>query len=171
MKKCTKCHLIKDVSEYYTVKAGRGGLYGHCKECHRKQNAEYHRKNRKAIAKRKRKYQQERPEIFIAANLRRRAREGESSLSAEDVAGLFEKYPLCYCGSVASDVEHSLPVSRGGGNNLENLTTLCRSCNVQKRDKTPSEYIDYLVGINDPLKAVKYIQLRMVSKVHTTASL
>jgi hypothetical protein len=47
-----------------------------------------------------------------------------------------------YCGArgVSLQCDHIIPVSRGGGNELDNLTTACRPCNQSKRDKTPEEW-------------------------------
>lgn len=46
-----------------------------------------------------------------------------------------------YCGS-GEDLEcdHVFPISRGGGNDLSNLTTACGSCNRAKGDRTPEEW-------------------------------
>ena len=56
---------------------------------------------------------------------------------------------LCiYCKtSVLSvfDIDHIIPVSRGGDNSENNLQLLCPSCNRSKRDKTHTEYIEWRV--------------------------
>lgn len=41
-------------------------------------------------------------------------------------------------------VEHKVPVSRGGSNDLSNLTLSCRPCNSKKGTKTLIEYREYL---------------------------
>lgn len=41
MKKCTKCGLQKDESEFYAKKTGRDGLTARCKECIRNDVAAY----------------------------------------------------------------------------------------------------------------------------------
>lgn len=47
-----------------------------------------------------------------------------------------------YCGArgVSLQCDHIIPVSRGGSNELDNLTTACRPCNQSKRAKTPEEW-------------------------------
>jgi len=50
-----------------------------------------------------------------------------------------DKYCLC-CGTQNRlSIDHVIPISRGGMNVIDNLQTLCVSCNSKKRDKI----IDY----------------------------
>jgi hypothetical protein len=56
-----------------------------------------------------------------------------------------------YCGisinpdeNCGANYDHVMPKSRGGSNESENLMLTCKSCNSQKKDKTPSEYRTYL---------------------------
>jgi 5-methylcytosine-specific restriction endonuclease McrA len=53
-----------------------------------------------------------------------------------------DDFTCTYCGSRGTSLEcdHIMPVSRGGSNELENLTTACRPCNRAKRNKTPEEW-------------------------------
>lgn len=48
-----------------------------------------------------------------------------------------------YCGECAGEaleVEHLVPVARGGGNEIQNLALACRACNRRKNTKTASEF-------------------------------
>ncbi len=47
-----------------------------------------------------------------------------------------------YCGERGGnlEVDHMIPVSRGGTDESGNLTTACRRCNRQKKDRTPEEF-------------------------------
>lgn len=53
---------------------------------------------------------------------------------------VFERdgYTCQYCGAKAPDaelhVDHIVPVSKGGGNSLDNLVTACAACNLGKSD-------------------------------------
>jgi len=50
-----------------------------------------------------------------------------------------------YCGSENDlTIDHKIPRSRGGGDEVENLTCACRSCNSSKGAKTVSEFMHYL---------------------------
>ncbi len=38
-------------------------------------------------------------------------------------------------------IDHVVPVSRSGTNDLDNLVSACKSCNSSKRDRTPLEFV------------------------------
>ena len=54
-----------------------------------------------------------------------------------------DNYTCQYCGAkgVKLEVDHIIPFSRGGSDDLSNLTTSCRRCNRQKKDKTIKEFL------------------------------
>ena len=53
-----------------------------------------------------------------------------------------DNYTCTYCGERGGRLEcdHIHPHSRGGSDDLENLTTACFACNRSKRDKTLEEW-------------------------------
>ncbi len=55
-----------------------------------------------------------------------------------------DDYTCTYCGhrgtSASLEVDHRIPVSRGGSDDAENLTTACRQCNREKGDMNEAEY-------------------------------
>jgi 5-methylcytosine-specific restriction endonuclease McrA len=44
-----------------------------------------------------------------------------------------------YCGSVAENLDHVIPRSRGGEHTWENVVAACRRCNTRKEDRLPHE--------------------------------
>lgn len=49
--------------------------------------------------------------------------------------------PCAYCGDpIVTQVDHVLPLSRGGTDDRGNLTPACKTCNMEKGDFTPEEY-------------------------------
>jgi hypothetical protein len=56
-----------------------------------------------------------------------------------------DNYKCTYCGVLADKLEcdHIIPLSKGGSNDMDNLTTACRTCNRQKKDKSVAEFIIY----------------------------
>ena len=53
-----------------------------------------------------------------------------------------DNWTCTYCGERARRLEcdHIVAVSRGGSNEMDNLTTACRPCNRAKRDKSVQEW-------------------------------
>jgi hypothetical protein len=54
-----------------------------------------------------------------------------------------DDYTCQYCGSrsVRLECDHIFPVARGGGHEVTNLATACRSCNRSKSDKMLEEWV------------------------------
>lgn len=50
--------------------------------------------------------------------------------------------PVCaYCGRMAAEIDHIIPISRGGTGDKDNLVPACRSCNARKSNMTLAEFI------------------------------
>jgi 5-methylcytosine-specific restriction endonuclease McrA len=89
---------------------------------------------------------------------RRRAwdRKRKASLPADWSAitrAVFERdeYSCTYCGDIPDVLhcDHVVPLSRGGSSHMENLTTACGPCNIDKGSKLLSEwkfYQEYVLG-------------------------
>lgn len=57
-----------------------------------------------------------------------------------------DEYRCTYCGADGETYvlhcDHIAPISRGGSNDIENLTTACEWCNCSKRDRLPAEWLE-----------------------------
>jgi hypothetical protein len=53
-------------------------------------------------------------------------------------------YTCQYCGDKGGklEVDHIIPISKGGNNDLSNLNTSCRKCNRSKYNKNVNEFIE-----------------------------
>ncbi len=94
-----------------------------CRDCHIKEG--YKSKNRDPLRKR-----------------------NSTGIGMKGLRSLVEKYPSCpLCGFVFEnlnfEIDHDMPVSRGGSNSIENLQLLCHRCNKGKDALTTEEYIDH----------------------------
>lgn len=56
-----------------------------------------------------------------------------------------DNYTCKYCGRKGGilEVDHIIPFSKGGSNDLSNLATSCRRCNRQKKDKDINEFLKW----------------------------
>lgn len=52
-----------------------------------------------------------------------------------------DEYGVCYSSIRNWDVDHLIPVSKGGNGKVENLVPSCKSCNHNKSDKLVDEFI------------------------------
>lgn len=70
---------------------------------------------------------------------------GRQPISASARALVFERdgYACTYCGDMADqlEVDHVVPVARGGRNSFENLVCACRACNRSKGSKLIEEWV------------------------------
>jgi 5-methylcytosine-specific restriction endonuclease McrA len=82
-----------------------------------------------------------------AANIkRRRAAGGQSFSSAEWLALLAHHNGSCaYCGSKTRiEIDHRIPLTRGGSNLIDNILPACRRCNRRKGTMTEGEFRAFL---------------------------
>ncbi|MGI2270317.1 HNH endonuclease [Staphylococcus cohnii] len=50
-----------------------------------------------------------------------------------------------FIGPSSLEIEHKLPLSRGGGNELGNLTVLCKSCNSKRKNRMGDEHLKIII--------------------------
>lgn len=109
----------------------------------------YKAKNRDNIKILAKQWRKNNPDKVKAFKLNRRA---YGKVNGNDIINLrksnIEKYGMLtcvYCEIVVKDyhIDHKLPVSRGGTNDLENLAISCPHCNLSKHTKTAEEFIDW----------------------------
>jgi 5-methylcytosine-specific restriction endonuclease McrA len=102
--------------------------------------AEWYQANRAYNAKRHADWRRSNPSAVRACLMRRRA---DGRVTAYDIRCTLQASDgLCaYClQPVALEVEHVLPISRGGRNDEDNLVAACRTCNARKGSRTPLEH-------------------------------
>lgn len=144
------------------IKVWGRNYYQENKEAINTRNAEYVRNNpgiKKSIEKR---YRQRHPDKCNESNqrwlnnhpekkreysIRRKAREhnAEGDFTANDIQSLYTaqsgKCWWCECELDGKyEIDHRVPLSRGGTNYPNNLCLTCRACNRSKNDKLPHEW-------------------------------
>lgn len=180
MKKCTKCGLEKEYTEFNKNKDTSDGFRYDCKLCQRKSNKIYReiKEDKASLKMRVKKYSQtekgraakikynhtEKGKATIYAGIRKYAKTDKGKIMKNRVnsrrryqkqstpksmaitAGqwrtilmLFGNSCAC-CGSRDNiTVDHVLPLSKGGLDNVLNIQPLCHTCNSKKKAKI----IDY----------------------------
>lgn len=109
-------------------------------------HAEHYQKNREHVRVRTKTYRQtHREEIRIrhqveAAHRRAKKYQAPGSFTKQEWLDLKTRYNhIClYCGKqepeIILTIDHVIPFSQGGSNNIANIQPLCKSCNAVKND-------------------------------------
>jgi 5-methylcytosine-specific restriction endonuclease McrA len=89
-------------------------------------------------------------------NYRARVNGNGGSYTLEELNSLFaiQDYLCYYCGTPFFDntlnaeyhIDHKIPLSRGGTNDISNLVISCPVCNLSKHTKTTGEFLNALRG-------------------------
>ncbi len=52
-----------------------------------------------------------------------------------------DAYTCAYCGGQANEVDHIIPLKRGGSDDADNLVAACRTCNIKKKDQNVGVFL------------------------------
>ena len=89
---------------------------------------------------RRRRYAED-PAPFLARNHIRRMGEGVYGPEMAEAIRVLRSQSCVYCGSPEDiEIDHIVPLSRGGTNDLDNLAPACRPCNRSKFNRLPDEW-------------------------------
>jgi 5-methylcytosine-specific restriction endonuclease McrA len=117
-----------------------------CVTCNQKRSQKYYKANTKKYRDR---YQADKDALIIyQQNHRARALGAPGTLTLED--WLVKKGAGCaYCGSkqYRLEIDHRIPLSRGGSNEPENIQAACQFCNRAKHDLDEAEFLEWLQAI------------------------
>ena len=164
-KQCNKCGKVKDVSEFNRNKSKSDGLHNQCKKCrsndkkmkerkkeYREDNKdyfkEYYESNKERYKERRKEYFQT-PEgraIKARAKHKRRAlKKGNGgSYTQEQWNQCLDYFNHCdaYTGEPleSTEVEHIIPISKGGTSNIYNLVPANKSTNCSKHNSDVFEW-------------------------------
>lgn len=67
--------------------------------------------------------------------LRKHAAQDSDAINADTVIWLMSQ-PCAYCLGPACEIDHVVPISKGGTHTLDNVVSACRSCNAKKSNKS-----------------------------------
>jgi len=98
------------------------------------------------------KYRQNNPEKMALKAMKRRAWKIEGGVYLITVKELQRLYSgsCAYCGSTENiEIDHVVPLARGGRHSIGNLVSACQFCNRSKNKKTITEWRKWQRGLNN----------------------
>lgn len=152
-KKCSKCGRVLPVSCFYRLVTRLDGLEGSCKECRRERERLAYPRRRLKISIRSRQWKQgnaaykkwckeyaasrrkTHPWLHKLAKSKRRARIKGGYVPEWAWAAILwlNGHKCVKCDSTDEiQVDHIIPLARGGRHHVANLQPLCRKCNIKK---------------------------------------
>jgi len=143
----TKKQTPEELKEY------RSKYYYLNKERINKMALEWGRRNKDKRRISKDKWRAKNQELtnFYSRNYHYRKKLSTGRHTLNDIRLLYTRFPICpYCNSKKSNtIDHVIPLSRGGANDIFNLVAVCVSCNSKKKDKTLWEFYPILAMMWD----------------------
>lgn len=152
--RCTKCEQwLPQTDDYFPPqKKSKSGLDSWCKQCHAINTKEYLAKNPKprkgrapllskeVVAAHKKEHKRR-----SQSHRRARIRKASGRFTKEDIniLGRGQGWKCWWCGKSCEnkyEIDHRIPLSRGGSNLPENLCISCKFCNQSKNNKMPWEW-------------------------------
>ncbi|NLB11943.1 hypothetical protein GX830_01010 [Candidatus Dojkabacteria bacterium] len=117
----------------------------------------YQKENREELNSYRNRWRKENPFKIRAYEYKRKMRANGMPLSKGRITKTMEvriatklqeqDFKCLYCGvNIEKDftLDHIIPLSRGGSNDISNIDLVCRSCNSSKSTKTKEEYLEVL---------------------------
>lgn len=149
---CTACGVIKPLDDFHRQASGPAGHRTICKACRRAA----HRANPEPTRERARQTRARNPTYMDEWRRANRARVNEYDLrrkrslvgqtmghSTDYLALICDDLrlqPCDYCGQPGGEVDHIVPLTRGGLHHPQNLAPACRACNSSKGNRLLSEW-------------------------------
>lgn len=156
MKYCSKCHVLKPVTYFNNSKKTKDGKREACRDCekiahkiYRKNNAhkmtsyadlsdEQRRKNIESVKKWNKAHKAERT-LAMAKRRALKRQNGCYVVTPKEINKL-QNMVCLYCGSTGGEIDHVIPLSRGGTHSIGNLVAACKPCNASKNNRTITEW-------------------------------
>ena len=156
MKKCSKCSDLKPLIEFNNRTKNKDGKREACRKCESiaskiyRQNNPHKARKYSDLTKEQRilkiesvkKWNKEHKAERTLAMAKRRAlkkNNGIYLITPKEIAKI-QSMKCTYCGNIGGEVDHVIPLTRGGTDSIGNLVSACRSCNASKNNRTITEW-------------------------------
>lgn len=108
----------------------------------KQRESDYRKNNREKILAAQKSWRLQNPEAYKIYNNLRRARLAQNStfkVDRKEIKTLLAK-SCAYCNEQSTEIDHIIPLLRGGSHSIGNLIGACKSCNNSKGPKTIMEW-------------------------------
>lgn len=169
MKNCSRCKVQKELTEFNKSSSSVSGLRSDCRACQadyskknkaklNKQRRDWYLDNSASVKQKARQYRLDnleqvnarlkkwREENALATRNHKHERRAKLKsngiflVTKRDIRRILDN-PCAYCGKPGKvELDHVLPISRGGRHSIGNLVAACISCNRSKGSKTLFEW-------------------------------
>jgi len=155
-KTCSRCKQLLLISDFNKRTKTKDGLNYYCRKCDADARYAYRHSGaftrvayrnwpeEKKILNRQRNlaYNKANKHKRTLAMSKRRARQKQNGVFViHDYEILAIQRANCfYCGNPGGEVDHVIPLSRGGAHSIGNLVPACRSCNSSKNNRFITEW-------------------------------
>lgn len=141
---CSKCQGCFPLTAEYFGHTSSGGFRSYCRKCKNKQTSEWAELNKWNDKKK-----------WTKQNTARANAKGSYSARDVDLIRRFLGDRCAYCGVSlygGGEIDHMIPLDKGGSHAPSNLTIACMPCNRAKGNRTPKEYLEYRLSHALPVR-------------------
>jgi 5-methylcytosine-specific restriction endonuclease McrA len=161
-KTCTRCKQTKELADFNKRAVSKDGYRPSCRACDAVDKKDYYSRNPQKYnhAARKTKYKDlpaDQKAKKIASTIswnrankskrtlamaKRRALQKQNGIflvSAAEISAI-QNSRCFYCGMPGGEVDHVIPLTKGGTHSIGNLVSACRSCNSSKNNLFITEW-------------------------------
>ena len=146
MKRCSKCKKYLSRTAFYKSSQAKDGLQSRCKECAKTEQRKYTRRKRWIQTYGKTPIQKAE---WVNEQHIKRAGQLTTDITAEWLLTQWRLARLCpVCGHRYTkygrhvrNLDHIIPLARGGVHMMSNVRIICRDCNLRKGDRVEANTV------------------------------
>jgi len=150
-KTCSTCRESKPVESFYLRRNRQGGRarQGNCKACSKAKHKRWRDENKKHLSNYSSQWYKDNQDARLVRGSRRRGMvsraKGKFTKQQWQARLEYHGHQCRYCRRTGPmQIEHMIPLSRGGANFPSNLVPACKGCNTKKGTRTYFEFMELI---------------------------